>query len=90
MTPIRAAFLAFAAITVVVAVLAIAGPVTWTSTARHGVAQAILGFVGCVDLIVIGLGSGPGNLYLAGTWTAWWPPQLAPGTLMSPGWRFNL
>ncbi len=74
---IGAAFLAFAAITAVAAVLAIARPVTWTSTARHGVAQAILGFVGCVDLIVIGWGLARVLGYLRGHADG----VVAPGSL---------
>jgi membrane-associated phospholipid phosphatase len=53
---IGAAFLAFAAITAVAAALAITRPITWTSPARHRLAQGVLGLVGFVDLIVIGWG----------------------------------
>ena len=53
---IGAAFLAFAAITAVGAALAMTRPITWSRTARHRAAQALLGLVGFADLIVIGWG----------------------------------
>jgi membrane-associated phospholipid phosphatase len=53
---IGASFLAFAAITAVGAALALTRPVTWHRTVHHRLAQAILGLVGFVDLIVIAWG----------------------------------
>ena len=51
---IGAAFLAFAAVTAVGAVLARLRPVSWPSRGGHRLAQTVLGFVGFVDLAVGG------------------------------------
>jgi hypothetical protein len=53
---IGAAFVAFAVVTAIAALLAWLRPVTWVGGARHGVAQAVLGLVGLVALAVLAWG----------------------------------